>query len=71
MTCDIEFFIARNLTEVLVLFTLGMCVIDFLNLGSVLVRLKKTRIRFGMSLVQFGSNFFKNWFGYYSYLLLI
>jgi len=47
-----------------------MCGIDFfLNFRSVLVRFwKKTRIRFGMSLVWLGS---KNavWFGYYSDLL--
>ena len=43
----------------------------FFNLGSVSVRfLKKTRIRFEMSLVRFSS---KNSvrFGYYSYLLLM
>ena len=44
----------------------------FFYFGLVLVKFKKkkTRIRFGMSLVRFRS---KNavWFGYYSYLLLL
>jgi len=43
----------------------------FFNIGLVSVRfLKKTRIRFGMSLVLYGSNNLVQ-FGYYSYLLLV
>ena len=51
-------------------FLLGMCGINVLfrfGFGSVF---EKTRIRFGMSLVRFGSKHAVQ-FGYYSYLLLM